>query len=103
MIGFLKISKEDFISSFGVKDFECLYINFASIKEIRQCKDYCEIMYATDKMITVKGNFDNLYKSYFSTKSQKALEESKLLEKQVDALIAGRNKREEERINPTLF
>lgn len=50
MIGFLKIQKEDFISSFGVKDLECLYINFASIKEIRQCKDYCEIVYATDKL-----------------------------------------------------
>lgn len=62
MIGFLKIPKEDFISSFGVKDLECLYINFASIKEIRQCKDYCEIVYTTDKMITVKGNFDKLYK-----------------------------------------
>lgn len=42
-------------------------------------------------------------KSYFSTRSQKALEESKLLEKQVDALIAERNKREEERINPPLI
>lgn len=42
-------------------------------------------------------------KTYFSTRSQKALEESKTLEKQVDALIAERNKREERRINPSLF
>lgn len=42
-------------------------------------------------------------KTYFSTRSQKALEESKTLEKQVDALIAERNKREELRINPSLF
>lgn len=42
-------------------------------------------------------------KTYFSTRSQKALEESKLLEKQVDALITERNKREEQRVNPSLF
>lgn len=42
-------------------------------------------------------------KTYFSTRSQKALEESKLFEKQVDALITERNKREEQRVNPSLF
>lgn len=42
-------------------------------------------------------------KTYFSTRSQKALEESKLFEKQVDALIIERNKREEQRVNPSLF
>lgn len=42
-------------------------------------------------------------KTYFSTRSQKALEESKALEKQVDTLITERNKRETERINPPLF
>lgn len=56
------------------------------------------------------GEFVNLVekmrkaqKAYFSTRRQKALEESKTLEKQVDALIAERNKREELRINPSLF
>lgn len=56
------------------------------------------------------GEFVNLVekmrkaqKTYFSTRSQKALEESKTLEKQVDVLIAERNKREELRINPSLF
>lgn len=60
MIGFLKIPKDDFISKIGVKKLECLYINFDVIQEIRQCKDYCKIVYKGGKMLTVKGNFENL-------------------------------------------
>lgn len=55
------------------------------------------------------GEFANLVekmrqaqKKYFSIRSQKSLEEAKALEQQVDALLVERNKREEQRINPTL-
>lgn len=49
-------------------------------------------------------------KRYFKTHSREWLEKSKTLEKQVDTILEGRNKREEERrkkeyerLNPGLF